>query len=107
MGASLLVFKNKSDVAGCMSSEEIGKVRGSLASRGGVPMFTLASTMLTRSTHAGLAARHDSHAQVEHYGVQCIDWIKPSGGPQMGSARCQGPALFVLRRRGQRDWKLL
>jgi hypothetical protein len=40
MGASLLVFKNKSDVAGCMSSEEIGKVRGSLASRGGVPMFT-------------------------------------------------------------------
>ncbi|KAG9538058.1 hypothetical protein KCV04_g23627, partial [Aureobasidium melanogenum] len=25
MGASLLVFKNKSDVAGCMSSEEIRK----------------------------------------------------------------------------------
>jgi hypothetical protein len=40
MGASLLVFKNKSDVAGCMSSEEIRKVCGSLASRGGVPMFT-------------------------------------------------------------------
>lgn len=39
MGASLLVFKNKSDVAGCMSSEEIRKVCGSLASRGGVPMF--------------------------------------------------------------------
>ncbi|KAI4748202.1 hypothetical protein E4T45_14889 [Aureobasidium sp. EXF-8846] len=40
MGASLLVFKNKSDVAGCMSSEEIGKVCGSLASGGGVSMFT-------------------------------------------------------------------
>jgi hypothetical protein len=40
MGASLLVFKNKSDVAGCMSSEEIRTVCGSLASRGGVPMFT-------------------------------------------------------------------
>lgn len=40
MGASLLVFKNKSDVAGCMSSEEIRKVCGSLASRSGVPMFT-------------------------------------------------------------------
>lgn len=56
------------------------------------------STILTRRIHVGLATRHDSHAQVEHYGVQCIDWVEPSGGPQMGSARCQGPALLVLMR---------
>ena len=36
MGASLLVFKNKSDVAGCMAEAEIRKVRRSLGSSGGV-----------------------------------------------------------------------
>lgn len=32
MGASLLVFKNKSDVRGCMDEEEIRQVRRSLGS---------------------------------------------------------------------------
>jgi hypothetical protein len=34
MGASLLVFKNKSDVVGCMDEEEIRKVRRLLKDAG-------------------------------------------------------------------------
>ncbi|THZ36898.1 hypothetical protein D6C87_08855 [Aureobasidium pullulans] len=59
--------------------------------------FVYPRSILTRNRNAGLTTRHDSHAQVEHYGVQRIDWIEPSGRPQMGSARRQGPAFFVLR----------
>lgn len=38
MGASLLVFKNKSDVRGCMDEAEIRKVRRFLGSGG---LFTV------------------------------------------------------------------
>jgi hypothetical protein len=73
----------------------------------GPNVYQARCAVLTRTNHVGLATRHDSHAQVEHYGVQCIDWVEPSGRPQMGSARRQGPTLFVLRRRGQGVSKLL
>jgi hypothetical protein len=92
MGASLLVFKNKSDVAGSMTEDEIREVCLSLSPRTARP----ADHHHTNHRHTGIALRQHSHAQVADHDVQRHDRREPPGGTAMGRPGRQRPPFPVL-----------
>ena len=84
MGARLLVFKNKSDIAGGMDEADIIEV----------------CRLLCPGTHeltlTGLTPRLDTNAQMEYHELQCYDWIEPEARTGMGSTGRQRPSVFIL-----------
>jgi hypothetical protein len=96
MGASLLVFKNKSDVAGSMTEAEIREVRlwhfaMSRARRNGRPQHT-------NHGETGITFRQHSHAQVADHDMQRDDGRKSSRRATMGRPGRQRPAVPILDR---------
>jgi len=94
MGASLLVFKNKSDVAGSMTEAEIREVRlchfaMSRARRNGRPQHT-------NHGETGIAPRQHSHAQVADHDMQRDDGRESSRRATMGRPGRQRPAVPLL-----------
>jgi hypothetical protein len=74
MGASLLVFKNKSDVAGSMTEDEIREVCLSLLRARRVAQAHPRSHHTNqRQIITGIALRQHSHAQVADHDVQRDD----------------------------------
>lgn len=78
MGASLLVFKNKSDVSGCMSEDDIRLV-SACCSR--------LRPSLTYRVPAGTATRSYPHSQMAHSTVLGPDGSQSAGGIEMGGTR--------------------
>lgn len=78
MGASLLVFANKTDVGGCMTDDEIGKVRDRYSTRRVLPEGQL--------TSPGTATRCNQDAQVDHPPMQ-----RNQGGSSAGRIGMGGP----------------
>lgn len=66
MGASLLVFANKTDVDGCMNDEDIRKVSSDV-----FPVITMVS--LTAGLKGTPSGCHP-YAQMDYKTVQCNDW---------------------------------
>jgi hypothetical protein len=92
MGASLLVFKNKSDVAGSMTEDEIREVCLSLSPR----TARRADHHHTNHRHTGIALRQHSHAQVADHDVQRHDRREPPRRSAMGRPGRQRPPFPLL-----------
>lgn len=86
MGASLLVFKNKSDVAGSMNEDDIREVRKPISP--------------PRNDHqlnpSGTAVGQHSDAQVAHLAMLSDDGTQPTGRAAMGCARRKGSIVPLL-----------
>ena len=94
MGASLLVFKNKSDVAGSMTETEIREVclwhfAMSRARRNGRPQRT-------NHRETGITPRQHSHAQVADHDMQCDDGRESPGRATMGRPGRERPSVPIL-----------
>jgi hypothetical protein len=85
MGASLLVFNNKTDVADGMRADEVRKV----SLQAGVY-----STNAHEQAAAGTGRHH--HAHMEAGGQQCRDRQGACAGDRVGAAGCEEPAVLVL-----------
>ena len=86
MGASLLVFANKTDVSGCMIDDEIREVE---------TLFPLLSG--GRLTPLGAATRCNTDAQVDHLPMQCNHGAASAGRIGMGGTGCERQVVLVLR----------
>ena len=87
MGASLLVFANKTDVGSCMSSDEIREVTN-------CPLFPTQVGVLKA---LGAAARCNQDAPVDNRTMQRHHRKESEGWVGMGRARCQRSPLPLLR----------
>ena len=87
MGASLLVFANKTDVGSCMSSDEIREVKN-------WPLFPIQLRVLNA---LGAAARCNQDTPVDNRTVQRRHREAAQGWFGMGRARCQRSAFPLLR----------
>lgn len=68
MGASLLVFKNKNDVSGCMNVDDIREVRDGLSPT--TPRHTARKrSTFTYVSTPGITARQHQNAQVAYLAV--------------------------------------
>lgn len=85
MGASLLVFKNKSDIGGGMDEEEIVKVSSRPPSRHFSDQFS-----------AGIRFGIYNNPSLEGHDLQRYHWPKPYRRARMGSAGCKGSLVLVL-----------
>ena len=87
MGASLLVFSNKTDVGGCMSDDEIRAVFPAL--------------LLIRAADAdpfiGASPGFDQDAPMDRHWVQCNHRKESRDGSGVGGSRCPRPAVPLLR----------
>lgn len=90
MGASLLVFANKTDVGGCMTEDEIGKVQKSIPTLPGVRKNTA-------DIFPGTAAGRNQDAQVDYPPMQCYHGTVLEGRNVMGGARRKRQTVLVLR----------
>lgn len=90
MGASLLVFANKTDVGGCMNDDEIGKVRILCSTRSQKEYVQL-------TLFPGTAAGCSQDAQVDHPPMQCHHGRFLAGRIGMGGAGCERETVLVLR----------
>ena len=90
MGASLLVFKNKSDVPGSMTEGEVRQVSGLKDFR----FLTRAFRPMTFPT--GASTGLDKDAQMDHHGLQCHDRHEPPGRAPMGCTGCKGSSVSLL-----------
>jgi hypothetical protein len=90
MGASLLVFKNKSDVAASLGEEEIRQVRLSHPAHH--------TKQLARSADfcTGTAARQHQDASLENHLVQRGHGAGPDRGSRLGGTRREGAAVLIL-----------
>lgn len=87
MGASLLVFKNKSDVLGAMSIEDIRRVI--------VPLLhSRDCDLINEGTGSGVGQH--TYAQMEHHHLQCRHRRGFEGGNALGCSRRKGPSVPVL-----------
>ena len=86
MGASLLVFKNKSDVPGCMSEEDIREVRNGCSPRKATERLTL----------AGVAIGRHPHAQMADLALLSHDGTELERRTTMGCSRRERPSLSLL-----------
>ncbi len=100
MGASLLVFSNKTDVEGCMSDSDIRQVDDA------PEIFSQ-----TRLTVTGASTGRNQDAQMDYHTLQCNYREESAGRPRMGCARCSRQALSLLKvssrgasRRGFYSW---
>lgn len=84
MGASLLVFSNKTDIEGCMDVDEIQKVVG------------IASQAARFLTLPGATIGLYQDPQLDNYPLQCNYWSKVAGRLGMGCRRCEEETLLVL-----------
>ena len=91
MGASLLVFKNKSDVAGSMTEAEIREVClcMSRARRNGRPQHT-------NHRETGITPRQHSYTQVADHDMQRDDGRESSRRATMGRPGRQRPPVSIL-----------
>jgi hypothetical protein len=96
-GASLLVFKNKSDVPGAMTEDEVREVCDVWTSlrAGG-----LLSGQLAVLTGVGPATRRDPDTQMAHHDMQRHDWLEPGGRAGVGGTGRQSTPVPVLMRGG-------
>jgi hypothetical protein len=85
MGASLLVFKNKSDVPGCMNEEDIREVRVRAPAR---RMWLL--------TFTGIAIGRHPHPQMAHFALLSHDRLEPARRASMGRSRRKRPSFPLL-----------
>jgi hypothetical protein len=85
MGASLLVFKNKSDVPGCMNEEDIREVRVRGPAR---RMWLL--------TFTGIAIGRHPHPQMAHFALLSHDRLEPARRASMGRSRRKRPSFPLL-----------
>ena len=90
MGASLLVFANKTDVDGCMNDEDIRKVKLRGLSRVNLTVVLLIAGL------TGTPSGCHPYAQMDYKTVQCNDWKEFDRRSGVGSSRCQRQAVFVL-----------
>lgn len=84
-GASLLIFSNKTDIAGSMSDEDIRKasyVGSELCGEG--------------LTDSGARTGLDQDAQMDYHPMQCHNRLQCPRRHQMGCRRCERPAFLVL-----------
>ncbi len=86
MGASLLVFSNKTDVEGCMSDSDIRQVDHA------PEIFSQ-----TRLTVTGASTGRNQDAQMDYHTLQCNYREESAGRPRMGCARCSRQALSLLK----------
>ena len=85
MGASLLVFNNKTDVADGMRADEVRKVSQQLG---------IYSTGANKHAAAGTGRHHNAHMEVG--GQQRHDGQGARPGNRVGAAGCEEPAVLVL-----------
>lgn len=90
MGASLLVFKNKSDVPGSMTEGEVQQVSGLKDFQ----FLTRAFRPMTFPT--GASTGLDQDAQMDHHGLQCHDRHEPPRRAPMGCTGCKGSSVSLL-----------
>ena len=81
MGASLLVFANKTDVDGCMNDEDIRKVSPDVS-----PGMTI---VLLRPGLTGTPSGCYPYAQMDYKTVQCNDGQEFDRRPGVGSTGCE------------------
>jgi len=86
------VFKNKSDISGCMTEDEIVKVRK--LSLGVNRVDIAASSDLTRGT--GSRPRYDQDTYMEDTSMQCNDRFEFTGRHTMGRPRRERSLISVL-----------
>ena len=94
MGASLLVFKNKSDVPGSMTEGEVRQVSGLKDFR----FLTRAFRPMTFPT--GASTGLDKDTQMDHHGLQCHDRHEPPRRAPMGCTGCKGSSVSLLIQQG-------
>ena len=86
MGASLLVFANKTDVGGCMTDDEIEKVEDQYPTR-----------TIRRLTPPGTAAPYYQDTQMDRAPMQRNEGGKSASRIGMGGPGRKGQAVSVLR----------
>ena len=90
MGASLLVFKNKSDVPGSMTEGEVRQVSG-------LKDFSVFDAGVSANDiPTGASTGLDKDAQMDHHGLQCHDRHEPPGRAPMGCTGCKGSSVSLL-----------
>ena len=88
MGASLLVFANKTDVGGCMTDDEIRKVRDCT-----LPVLSGEGGLI----QSGAATRCNQDAQVGYFSMQRNHGGVSAGRIGMGGSGCKRQTVLVLR----------
>lgn len=103
MGASLLVFKNKSDVAGCMTEDDIRKVSGKTnphPTRSGTSGHRLQANCQEAwayTSFLGFAAGQHPDPQVAYPALLCHDRVEPTSRSAMGRSGRKGPTVSLLK----------
>lgn len=88
MGASLLIFLNKTDVGGCMTESDIHEVRS--ASHHSFWQFTNDLWCI------GSSIRCHQNAQMGNISMQCYDRKEFARRAGLGGPRCEGQTFSVL-----------
>ncbi len=88
MGASLLVFSNKTDVEACMAAEEIRRVLSTIHCGSGLMVLT---------SLLGASTGHDQDSQMDHSRVQRHHREQPRSRARMGGTGCPGQAFLILK----------